>query len=140
MDDQSRFHVRGDFGAVYVACDPNTALAELDHKASRLGLARAELLPRYMLTLDLSAVRILDLTDEATRTAWGLLDADLGGDDYTRCREAARAARTDGIEAIRYPSARGNGENYAIFLDRLKPGSHFREVSREWIDGMTATP
>jgi RES domain-containing protein len=132
-DDRGRFHIRGRFGAVYIACDQDTALAELDHKASLVGLARADLLPRYLLTLELHVTRVLDLTNEATRRAWGLTEADLRDNDYTRCREVAEAARDDGYEAILYPSARGESENYAVFLDRLKPGSTLREVDRSLI-------
>lgn len=130
---EGRFHVRREFGAVYVAADRETALAELDHRARMAGLSREDLLPRLLLTLELTARRILDLTDEGVRQAWGLTAVDLSDDDYTRCQEVARAARDDGYEAIRFPSARGAGENYAVFLDRLAPGSHVREHAREWI-------
>lgn len=130
---EGRFHVQREFGAVYVAADPETALAELDHKARRAGLSREDLLPRLLLTLELTTRRILDLTDRGVQKAWGLTAADLSSDDHTRCQEVARAARDDGYEAIRFPSARGVGENYAVFLDRLAPGSHMREHAREWI-------
>jgi RES domain-containing protein len=132
-DAEGRFHVRREFGAIYVAADRETALAELDHKARMAGLSREDLLPRLLLMLDLAVRRILDLTDEDVRRAWGLTTDDLEGNDYARCQEIARAARDDGYEAIRFPSARGAGENYAIFLDRLAPGSHLREDAREWI-------
>lgn len=91
-DGQGRFHVRGEFGAVYVAAEIDTALAELDHRAAMLGLTRAELLPRVLLTLELSLQRILNLTDGDVRTEWGLSEGDLGGDDYARCQEVARGA------------------------------------------------
>jgi RES domain-containing protein len=125
--------VRTEFGAVYVSADWETAVAELDHRARSVGLDRADLLPRLMLTLELAVRRVLDLTDDGIRRAWGLAVDDLTSDDYTRCQEIARAARDDGYEAIRFPSARGAGENYAVFLDRLAPGSHLREEAREWI-------
>lgn len=132
-DAEGRFHVRREFGAVYVAADRDTALAELDHKARAAGLSREDLLPRLLLTLDLTVRRILDLTDQRVRSAWGLATDEVEENDYARCQEIARAARDDGYEAIRFPSARGEGENYAIFLDRLAPGSHLREDAREWI-------
>lgn len=132
-DAGGRFHIQGQFGAVYVAADRATALAELDHRATRAGLTRAELLPRLLLTLELGARRILDLNDPEVQQAWGLTPSDLASDDYTRCQEVARAARDDGFEAIRFPSARSAGENYAVFLDRLAPGSYLREEAREWI-------
>lgn len=130
---EGRFHVRGEFGAVYAAADRETALAELDHRARLAGLSREELLPRLLLTLDLTVRRVLDLTDEEVRTAWGIAADELRSSDYPRCQEIARAARDDGYEAIRFPSARGVGDNYAVFLDRLAPGSHLREADREWI-------
>lgn len=132
-DAEGRFHVRREFGAVYVAADRETALAELDHKAGMAGLSREDLLPRLLLTLALAVHRILDLTDESVRQAWGLSAEDLRSNDYTRCQEVARAAREDGYEVIRFPSARGTGENYAVFLDRLAPGSYLREDARESI-------
>lgn len=128
---EGRFHIRSEFGAIYVSSDRQTALAELDHRARLMGLRREDLLPRLLITLDLAAERILDLTDETVRKAWGISVQDLRGSDYARCQEVARAARDDGFEAIRFPSARGAGDNYAIFLDRLSPGSHLLEAARE---------
>jgi hypothetical protein len=133
LDDRVRFHVRGRFGAVYVACDKDTALAELDHKASLVGLTRVDLLPRYLLTLELAVSRILDLTDEPIQKDGGLTEGDLQGDDYTRYRDVAQAARDDGYEAILYLSARGEAENYAVFLHRLKPDSTLKQVARSLI-------
>lgn len=98
-----------------------------------LGLSREDLLPRLLLTLELSLRRILDLTDESVRRDWGLSTEDIRSNHYGRCQEIARAARDDGYEAIRFPSARGAGENYAVFLDRLVPGSYLREFGRESI-------
>lgn len=129
-----RFHPQGEFGAIYVACEEATALAELDHRAARLGIERSAMLPRLMLTLHLRLQRILDLSDADTRAAWG---ADLAGitreDDYVRCHEIARIARRDGYEAIRFPAVGGAGENYAIFFDQLKPGSELEVVAEKWI-------
>jgi len=130
---EGRFHVRGEFGAIYVAADRETALAELDHRAKSLGLHREDLLPRLLLALEISVRRTLDLTDADEREAWGLTLDDLWSNDYRRCQEVATAARADGFEAIRFPSARGAGENYAIFFDRLVPGSYLREEGREVI-------
>jgi RES domain-containing protein len=110
-----RFHIQREFGAVYVAGDRDTSIAELDHKARLAGLTRAELSPRLLLTLELAAHRILDLTDQNIRSAWGLTMEDLSSDDYTRCQEVARAARDDGFEAVRFPSARGSATTTQCF-------------------------
>src|SRR5699024_3242120 len=112
---EGRFHVPKEFGLVYVAADRGTALAELDHRARVAGLTRAELLPRLLLTLEFSARRVLDLTDPAVCDTWDLSAADLSDNDYARCQEVARSARDDGFNAIRFPSARGHGENYSSY-------------------------
>lgn len=127
-----RYNPPGEFGAVYVSATRGDALRELDRRVARVGLERADLLPRLLLTLELRVERLLDLTDEAVRKEWGVdLDDLIRDTDYTRCREVARSARRAGFEAIRFPSFEGHGVNYAVFLDRLKPGSSLRTVSEE---------
>lgn len=102
------------------------------------------LAPRAMLTLAVRLRRVLDLTDPGVRAVWGLAPEDLASNDYARCQEVAVAARKDGYEAIRYPSAAialtdlaEDGStptgarlthNLAIFADRLHPGSDVRVV------------
>jgi RES domain-containing protein len=125
-----RFNPPGEFGVLYVALNERTALAELERQADRLGISITRLAPRLMLHLEVSLGRVLDLTDEAVRETRGISLADLASDDYARCQAVARAARRDGYEAIRYPSATGQGENLAIFMDRLESGSSLRVVER----------
>ncbi len=84
-----------------------------------------------MLHLEVSLGRVLDLGDEAVREAWGISPADLASDDYERCQAVARDARRAGYEAIRYPSATGEGENLAVFMDRMKGGSSVRITERQ---------
>lgn len=107
----------------------------------------AVLAPRAMLTLAVRLTRVLDLTDAAVRTAWGLTLADLASDDYARCQEVAVVARSVGYEAIRYPSAavarQGAGDtdtaapagadDLAVFADALHPGSDLRVVRTELV-------
>lgn len=129
------------FGVLYVALAPGTAAAELRRRAEQLGVPVTALAPRTMLTLAVRLSRVLDLTDAAVRAAWGLTPADLAADDHARCQEVAVAARADGYEAIRYPSAAvvravGGGDpagadNLAIFADVLHPGSDVRVVRGE---------
>jgi len=134
----------GRFGVLDVALAPETATAELRRRAEQLGVPVAALAPRAMLTRAVRLRRVLDLTDPAVRDAWGLTAEDLAGGDYARCQEAAVAARADGYEAIRYPSAavaRGGGgggepaagdaDNLAVFADALHPGSDVRVVRSE---------
>lgn len=95
-----------------------------------------------MLTLAVRLRRVLDRTDAAVQSAWGLTPDDIASDDYARCQEAALA---DGYEAIRYPSAAvaragGGGaaqetvrgaDNLAVFADVLHPGSDVRVIRSE---------
>lgn len=128
----------GRFGVLYLALAPETATAELRRRAAQLGVPVAALAPRAMLTFAVRLRHVLDLTDPAVQDAWGLTPDDLAGDDYARCQEAAVAARADGYEAIRYPSAavarEGSGgagrgaDNLAVFADALHPGSDVRVV------------
>lgn len=132
----------GRFGVLYVALAPETAIAELQRRAELLGVPVSVLAPRAMLTLAVRLRRVLDLTDAAVRVEWGLGEDDLGADDYARCQEVALAARADGYEAIRYPSAarahaadahvrEAAADNLAIFADRLHPGSDVRVMRSE---------
>lgn len=78
---------------------------------------------------------VLDLTDPATRRDWGATIEELTDlDDYSRCHEMARLARRAGYEAIRYPSAVDGESNYAVFLDKLKPGSEVEIVNEDDLD------
>lgn len=143
----------GRFGVLYLALAPETATAELRRRAAQLGVPLTALAPRTMLTLAVRLRRVLDLTDPAVRAAWGLTAEDLASDDYARCQEVAVAARADGYEAVRYPSAavarerlvrevaraapsdppegRLGAENLAVFADALHPGSDVRVVRSE---------
>lgn len=84
-----------------------------------------------MLHIQAELKRVLDLTDPEIAASYGLTPADLASDDYTRCQEAARRARHEGYEAIRYPSATGLGENLAIFYGGIDPSSSVTIVLNE---------
>jgi RES domain-containing protein len=123
IPEPGRFHVTGDFGAVYLALDPETALKELARRANRVGIQVRQLMPRDLLTIELRLAKVLDLTDATVRADRGLHGNFVTDEDFTACQEVAAAARRAGYEAIRYPSATGVGESLALFYDRLHPGS-----------------
>ena len=93
-----RFHIGGEFGAVYLALEPETALRELARRASRAGMQVRKLLPRDLLTVELRLAKVLDLTDAAVRAEWGLHDDVVTDEDFTACQEVAAAARRAGYE------------------------------------------
>jgi RES domain-containing protein len=124
-----RFHIAGDFGAIYLSLDSETALRELARRAQRVGIPIRHLMPRDLVTVELRLANVLDLSD-----ANGLNAAMLASDDLVACQEVAAAARRAGYEAIIYPSATGTGENLALFYDHLHPGSSAVVAGQRAID------
>lgn len=130
-----RFNVAGAFGAIYVSLDPDTPLRELHRHCSRSGMDVAAILPRTLFAADTRLQRVLDLTDAAVRARWSLDHAALSSEHWDACWRVAERARDRGYEAIRFPSATGAGENLAVFLDRLRPGSFLRILREEALRG-----
>ena len=129
-----RFNPLG-YGAVYVALERTTAVAELKRRAAKLGRELKAFAPRALLTLDVVLRQVLDLTDATVRAEWDITLDDLGADfDYERCHEVAEVARRDGYEAIRFPSATGEGVNLAVFYDQLHTGSYVVVRESEELD------
>jgi RES domain-containing protein len=132
-----RFPIAGDFGAIYLSLDPETALRELARRAHRLAIPISHLMPRDLVTVELRLANVLDLTDTNVQTEWGLNAATLASDDLVACQEVAAAARRAGYEAVIYPSATGAGENLALFYDHLHPGSSAVVARQRAIDPAT---
>jgi RES domain-containing protein len=126
-----RFNPAGEFGALYVSLDPDTPLRELRRQAARDHADILALLPRTLFALDVNLHRVLDLTREEIRARCLLSAEALAADDWSACQAVARRARDDGYEAIRFPSATGEGENLAIFMDQLAPFSYVRILNEE---------
>ncbi|HEX2081008.1 MAG TPA: RES domain-containing protein [Longimicrobium sp.] len=95
-------------------------------QASKAGLDVLAFLPRTLFAMEARLQRVLNLTCPGVVAAYGLTDALLAADDWRACQDAARRAREEGYEAVRFPSATGSGENLAVFLDRLLNGSFIR--------------
>jgi RES domain-containing protein len=126
-----RYNPPGEFGAIYVSLDPDTPLRELRRQALQGGVAVADLLPRTLFAAEARLQSVVDLACEEGPAKWGLTAADLASDDWRVCQAIARQARAQGCEAIRFRSATGAGENLAVFLDRLAPGSSLRILRQE---------
>lgn len=115
-----RFNPPGEFGAVYVALDRETALRELERRISLSGLPREHFLPRVIVQVRARLSRVLDLTDPRVRAQLELSVADIVAEDWTRCQQVGRKAREAGYSGIRFPSATGEGQNLVIFLEKLE--------------------
>lgn len=121
-----RFHPAGEFGALHVSLDPETTLRELRRAAVAEDLELPDVFPRILFAIEARLGRVLDRTLPGCAARYGLPQAAPDVWTWPACQEAARQARNEGIEAIRFRSLSGAGENLAIFLDPLHPGSHVR--------------
>jgi RES domain-containing protein len=106
------------FGAVYVSGDPATAFAEFEQSADTQEIGQCSI---FRIHAELESV--VDLTEAACRADCGITLDELWDDDLTRCQALAARLSDAGAEAVRWPSARGHGENVAIYVANLSPGS-----------------
>jgi len=132
-----RFNPPGEFGAIYVALDRETAVAEFERRVTESGLPREHFHPRVVLRLRARLSRVLDLTDDAVRGSLGMTLQKIVGEDWSPTHAAGRQARTAGYSAVRFPSATGKGQNLAIFLDVLPRGDH---VTMEGLQELDPAP
>jgi RES domain-containing protein len=128
-------------GAVYASREPNTAGAEALRRYSRDAKDLDRVHPRTVFVLSVRLQRVITLTTEEGRQAWGITKADLSGDDFTRCQEVATIAAGRGVEMLRWPSATGSGESIALFWDCQQPGTQIDIIAeyvlkREWLDAL----
>lgn len=123
-----RFNPTGEFGAIYVSLDPETPFRELRRQAVKAGLDVLDLLPRTLFAAETRLQRVLDLACADVPPRFRISARALTSDDWSACQEVARRSRHAGYEAIRFPSPTGSGENLAIFLDRLAPGSYLHII------------
>jgi RES domain-containing protein len=117
-----RFNPPGEFGAIYLALDPDTARREGDA-------------PEVILELDCRLSRVFDLTRPEAQRHCGLTPDQLCAGDHAPCQQAGRTLRDEGCEAIRYPSVAGDGTNLAVFWDRRRPDSSLRLAGRSGAGG-----
>ena len=116
---------------LYVGTDRRTAIAELGRLARRGGRAPEDFLPRVMVEYAVSFSAVLDLRDPDIRKHVGLTLDEIRADDLSSCQAIGEAARYAGREAILAPSATGEGEVLAIYLDELGPDSTLDITGRE---------
>jgi RES domain-containing protein len=128
-----RWNPPNSFAVLYLALDRETAIREFHRLASKQGLAASSFLPRDLYTYEVRLQHVLDLRMEAHAAALGLVEDWLADDDPSKCQLVGEAAHHIGLEALLAPSAAGQGEVLAVFLDRILPGSIVRDVEhRRW--------
>lgn len=115
------------FATLYLADRKSTVEAEFQRMAHRQGLDPSQFLPRriYRLAVELQAV--VDLT-RSESLPQELADIDLRSDDLAATQAVGEAAQYLGREAILAPSAAGEDNVLAVFIDRLLPESRVIDV------------
>jgi RES domain-containing protein len=108
---------------LYLGLSEDAVKAEFYRFADRQGMPPENLLPRRRQEYQVELQGLLDLRDPGTRSALGLTDAVIEGDDPAVCQAVGDAAHYVGFEGIIAPSATGTGEVLAVFTDKLVPGS-----------------
>jgi len=107
---------------IYLGFSEATVRAEWARAASRQGLTLEDFLPRDLYAFDLELAEVLDLRDPAARRSVEP-DQALRTTAQAFCRRIGAAAHAVGAEGVAAPSATGEGDVVAIFLDRLRPSS-----------------
>jgi RES domain-containing protein len=118
------------FATLYLADQKATVEAEFRRMARRQGLSPSSFLPRrlYRIAVDLRAV--IDLTDPRSLPE-GIAGLELGADNLSSTQAIGEAAQYLGREGILAPSAAGDGNVLALFINRLMPDSRVDDVDFE---------
>ena len=104
--DPRYFNAKSRFGGGhYVGTDSETLVAELAEHGNT-----AKYAIRY--NIDLSAQKVLDLTDANVATEWNYVQ---NISSTKECQKIGALARSQGYNAIKFQSYRGNGINYVIY-------------------------
>jgi RES domain-containing protein len=127
-DTPGRFNT-GDIGAIYAALDAETAMREEKRSSEGLVAERCALF-----TIELSVSHLIDLCDPSERSVWKLDEDDLRRDDAMACQAIVEAAIAAGAEAIRWPSATGEGESIAVYFAHLRDDSRCDITGQRTID------
>jgi RES domain-containing protein len=118
------------FATLYLADRKATVEAEFRRMARRQGLDPSQFLPRRIYGIEVELQAVVDLT-RATSRPDVLSDLELSSDDLTITQAVGEAAQYLGREAILAPSAAGEGNVLAVFIDRLLPGSRVDGIDFE---------
>ncbi|HEX6699536.1 MAG TPA: RES family NAD+ phosphorylase [Gaiellaceae bacterium] len=108
---------------LYLGLSRATVKAEWERAARRQGLRLDDFLPRDLHEFDVDLGDALDLRSVERRRAVGLSERDVRAESQDACRRIGMAVHALGAEGVAAPSATGEGEILAIFLDQLRPTS-----------------
>ncbi len=131
-----RWNPRESFQVLYLALSVTTAAAEFYRLAEHQGIEAARLLPRRLYRYEVKLSATADLTDPDACESIGLEPTQLIANDALRCQEVGEAAHYAGFEAIKAPSATGQGGILAVMFDRMKSGSSVNPIDFQTWDAL----
>jgi RES domain-containing protein len=117
-----RYNDHGMAGVLYTSLDRTTAVAEIVRGLRTRGVNPNSFGPDdwWLYEIRVSLTQLLNLEDEAIRSALDVTPEVLVGDDTVQTRRIGNYARENGFQAILAPSAAAIGtDNLVLFLDRL---------------------
>jgi RES domain-containing protein len=119
-----RWNRPGRYGALYLAASEAGARAERERYARRAALAGLAFGPHDLVSIELTVVAGLDLTDPAVQARFAVTAAELGADGaeaYERCRRIADLARAQGHLVLFVPSAALAGGTNVVVYPEVPP-------------------
>jgi len=116
--------------AIYLSTERDGAIAEGDH-----AIAVQPLRPiarRTLYLVELTLVRVVDLSERSALATVGLTPDDIADDDLTACQEVGAAVEWLGNDGLLVPSARSDATNLVVF-----PNKRAADAIFEFGDGET---
>lgn len=120
-----RYNPAGEFGALYAASDEHTAWEGVAARFRREGIPGLPL-DMALLHIVIGAGRFVDLTDREVQRLWDVDPTALDAAEPTpaqrdACHAVGRTVRAV-ADFLRAPSARSDGANVPLFVDRERSG------------------
>lgn len=116
-----RWNPRDSFPTIYLADSIAGCVAEFRRVAERQGLDPHSFLPRDLHVIEVSGLRVVDLSTADRLATIGLSFADVRSTDMEACQRIGEAASYLGYEGIAAPSATGTGLVIAVFEEHVGP-------------------
>lgn len=116
-----RWNPREAFPCIYLAEPRKACLAEFRRRVEGQAKGAASFRPQLLHQIEVSDLRVLDLTRDGAMETVGLTLHEIRSDDQDACQAIGAAAHFLGLQGVRAPSATGVGRVLAAFERRLDP-------------------
>jgi RES domain-containing protein len=116
-----RWNPRG-ISTIYLAYPEAACVAEFRRMAEGQAGGVRSFLPRDLHTIEVTDLRVLDLTVAAARRALAIELTDIEDSDRARCQEVGEAAAYIGLQGVVAPSATRAGVVIAVFERNIRQG------------------